>query len=80
MGRLLFGVLLAGGFYWFGNRQLKAKRAPLGLVLLGGSVASLVLTTFAAHYLYEYLPATAAFLLNVLLIIGGIFIAHIHKS
>ncbi len=78
--RLLFGVLLAGGFYWFGNRQLKAKRAPLGLVLLGGSVASLVLTTFAAHYLYEYLPATVAFLLNVLLIIGGIFIAHIHKS
>ena len=78
--RLLFGVLLAVGFYWFGNRQIKAKRASLGLVLLGGSVAALVLTTFAAHYLYEYLPAAAAFLLNVLWIIAGIYIATIHKS
>lgn len=78
--RLLFGVLLAVGFYWFGNGQLKAKRTPLGLVLLGGSVAALVLTTFAAHYLYEYLPAAAAFILNILWIIAGIYIANIHKS
>jgi len=78
--RLLFGLVLAGGLYWIGNRQIKAKRASLGLVLLGGSVAALVLTTFAAHYLYEYLPATVAFLLNVLWIIAGIFISHINKS
>ncbi|MGM9944114.1 MAG: DUF2339 domain-containing protein [Lysinibacillus sp.] len=78
--RLLFGVLLAVGFYWFGNAQLKAKRASLGLVLLGGSVAALVLTTFAAHYLYDYLPAAAAFLLNILWILAGIYMANIHKS
>lgn len=78
--RLLFGILLAGVLYWFGNRQVKANRSSLGLVLLGGSVASLVLTTFAAHYLYEYLPATVAFLFNVLWIIVGIFIAHLYNS
>ena len=78
--RLVFGALLAGGLYWIGSRQIKASRAPLGLVLLGGSIAAIVITTFAAHYLYEYIPATAAFILNVLWIVAGIFIAHIHKS
>ena len=78
--RLLFGVLLAGGLYWFGTHQIKAGRASLGLVLLGGSVASIVITTFAAHYLYEYVPAAAAFLLNVLWIVAGIYVAHTHKS
>ncbi|WP_019241557.1 MULTISPECIES: DUF2339 domain-containing protein [Bacillus] len=78
--RLLFGGLLAVILYVIGERQIRAKRHALGLVLLGGSVATVVLTTFAAHYLYAYLPAPIAFILNIMWVVSGIFIANRHKS
>lgn len=78
--RIAFGFILTLILLFVGERQIKAKRQRLGLVLLGGSVASIVITTFAAHYLYGYLPATTAFILNIIWIICGIYISHRHKS
>ncbi|WP_042347465.1 DUF2339 domain-containing protein [Bacillus massiliigorillae] len=78
--RIAFGFILTIILFFVGERQIKAKRHRLGLVLLGGSVAAIVITTFAAHYLYAYIPASIAFILNILWIIGGIYISNRHKS
>lgn len=78
--RLVFGGILAIILYMIGDRQIVKQRQALGLVLLGGSIASVVLTTFAAHFLYDYLPATFAFILNVIWIVLGIVIADMRKS
>ncbi|MEH6940252.1 DUF2339 domain-containing protein [Bacillus sp. JJ722] len=78
--RIAFGLILTVILFFVGERQIKANRQRLGLVLLGGSVGAIVITTFAAHYLYGYLPSTLAFILNIIWIISGIYISHRHKS
>ncbi|UOY91533.1 DUF2339 domain-containing protein [Ectobacillus sp. JY-23] len=78
--RLLLGCLTAIGLYVIGEKQIKQSRIALGLVLLGATVTTFVLTTFAAHYLYGYLPAAFAFLLNIGWIALGIWLSHKHRS
>ncbi|MGM9945231.1 MAG: DUF2339 domain-containing protein [Lysinibacillus sp.] len=78
--RIAFGVLLSIGLVVFGEKQMKANHHALGLVLLGGSIASIVVTTFAAHYLYHYMTSAFAFILNILWILLGIYFANRHKS
>ena len=85
-GILTEGVITAIGYIaavtllFFGQRQLKAGRRPLGLVLDGGGVMLLILSTFAAHALYEYLSFSVAFVLNVAWIVLGFYLSHKHHT
>ncbi|MDF2714568.1 MAG: rane protein-like protein, partial [Paenibacillus sp.] len=70
-----------GIFVYLGFRQHKEKRPLLSQALLGGSVGVLMLTTFAAHYLYGFVNAPVAFVLNVLWVILGLrFSAKFHSQ
>jgi uncharacterized membrane protein len=58
--RVAFGLLLGGGLLTLGLRR--AQRRPLySQVLLGGAVAVLYLTGWAAQVLYELVPWAAGF-------------------
>ncbi|HEK9101149.1 DUF2339 domain-containing protein [Bacillus pfraonensis] len=78
--RIVFGVVLSIGLYYVGDMQIKQERQALGLVLAGGSITGIVLTTFAAHYLYDFFPASIAFVLNIIWIILGIYLAKRYQS
>ncbi|WJE53396.1 DUF2339 domain-containing protein [Bacillus cereus] len=78
--RIVFGVVLSVGLYYVGDIQIKQERQALGLVLAGGSITGIVLTTFAAHYLYHFFPASIAFILNIIWIILGIYLAKRYQS
>ncbi|MEK4740824.1 MULTISPECIES: DUF2339 domain-containing protein [unclassified Bacillus (in: firmicutes)] len=78
--RVVFGIVLSAGLYYVGDIQIKRERQALGLVLAGGSITGIVLTTFAAHYLYEFIPASIAFICNIVWVILGIYLAKRYKS
>lgn len=78
--RVVFGIVLSAGLYYVGDIQIKRERQALGLVLAGGSITGIVLTTFAAHYLYEFIPASIAFVCNIIWVVLGIYLAKRYKS
>ncbi|MBE7119868.1 DUF2339 domain-containing protein [Bacillus cereus] len=78
--RIVFGIALSIGLYYVGDIQIKRERQALGLVLAGGSITGIVLTTFAAHYLYEFIPASIAFICNIIWVILGIYLAKRYRS
>lgn len=78
--RIVFGIALSIGLYYIGDIQIKRERQSLGLVLAGGSITGIVLTTFAAHYLYGFIPASIAFIFNIIWVILGIYLAKRYKS
>ncbi|MEB9784620.1 DUF2339 domain-containing protein, partial [Bacillus cereus] len=78
--RIVFGIVLSIGLYYIGDIQIKRERQALGLVLAGGSITGIVLTTFAAHYLYGFIPASVAFLCNIAWVILGIYLAKRYQS
>ncbi|MBO1626962.1 DUF2339 domain-containing protein [Bacillus cereus] len=78
--RIVFGVALSVALYYVGDIQIKKERQALGLVLAGGSITGIVLTTFAAHYLYHFFPAMMAFIFNIIWIILGIYLAKRYQS
>lgn len=63
-GRVALGYLTAALFLGLGNYFTRTFR-PFGLSLIGGGVASLYGSTFAAAQLYNLIPLPAAFLLMV---------------
>ncbi len=71
--RCILGIVAAGFMFWQGEAQSRLKRHALGQVLLGGSTALLMLSLFAAHMLYGYLPPSIAFVLFVLSIGLSVF-------
>lgn len=78
--RVVFGIVLSAGLYYVGDIQIKRERQALGLVLAGGSITGIVLTTFAAHYLYEFIPANIAFVCNIIWVVLGIYLAKRYRS
>ncbi len=78
--RCVLGILVSGWMFWQGERQIRHSRYALGQVLLGGSIAVLMLSLFAAHALYGFIPPYLAFILYVLSIGAGIFAAVRHRS
>ncbi len=78
--RVVFGIVLSAGLYYVGDIQIKRERQALGLVLAGGSITGIVLTTFAAHYLYEFVPASIAFVCNIIWVVLGIYLAKRYRS
>ncbi|MFD0679632.1 MULTISPECIES: DUF2339 domain-containing protein [unclassified Paenibacillus] len=78
--RCILGVVAAAFMYWQGEKQTRQSRHSLGQVLLGGSVAVLLLSLAAAHMLYVLIPAWLAFMLYVLTIGAGLWTALRHRS
>lgn len=78
--RCVLGGLAGIAFLWLGEKQVRDGRIALGQVLLGGAVTLLVLTTFAAHVLYGFIGVIPAFVIQVLIIAGGVYLALRHRS
>jgi len=78
--RILLGLIASGAMLGFGERQLKHNRIVLGQVLLGGAISVLMLTLFAAHTLYDYIPAALAFILYLIVIVSFLFLGIRHRS
>lgn len=78
--RCFIGLLAGGAFVYLGRRQYRHQRPLLSQVLFGGSIGIFMLTTFAAHYLYGFIPAPAAFILGVLWTILGLWFSYRYKS
>lgn len=78
--RCFIGLLAGGAFVYLGRRQYQHQRPLLSQVLFGGSIGIFMLSTFAAHYLYELINAPAAFILNVLWTILGLWFSYQYKS
>lgn len=78
--RIIIGFLVAGLFYYIGNKQIKRDRVALGKVLLVGFISTLLVTTFAMHILYDMIPLAVAFPLNVIWVAIGIYLSHLHRS
>jgi uncharacterized membrane protein len=78
--RVLLGFILSGVLVYFGEKNMKHSRNSLGQSLLGGSVVALMLTTFAMQNLYGMIEPFVAFSLNIIWIMGGIFLAYRHRS
>ncbi|MGZ4163515.1 MAG: DUF2339 domain-containing protein, partial [Tumebacillaceae bacterium] len=74
------GALATVALAYFGERQIRGERTALGQVLLGGAVAVGILTVYAAHVMYGLLPAPVAFVLDVLLLVAGVYLSHRHRS
>nr|WP_246428031.1 DUF2339 domain-containing protein [Paenibacillus phyllosphaerae] len=71
--RVILGYLASGALIFFGFRQHKSDRPLLAQVLLGGSIGVLMLTTFAAHYLFGFVGDSAAFALNIVWVALGLW-------
>lgn len=78
--RVLIGFIVSGLMIYLGEKQFKNNRPSLGSVLLGGSVAMVMLSTFALTYLYELVPSFVGFLFGLLWIVAGLFLGDRHKS
>lgn len=80
INRIILGFIIAGVFYFVGDRQLKKNRNALGKVLLVGFVTVLMVTTFAMNVLYGMVPSGIAFFLNIVWVGIGIYLSHRHHS
>ncbi|MCM3786705.1 DUF2339 domain-containing protein [Neobacillus mesonae] len=78
--RCFIGLLAGAAFVYLGRRQYKQERPLLAQVLFAGSIGIFMLTTFAAHYLYEFINAPVAFILNVLWTVLGLWFSYQYKS
>lgn len=78
--RCILGVLVAAILYWLGEREINKERPALGKVLLGGSIAILILSIVASYLLYDLLPFIFAFLLYVGALVFGVYIALSQRS
>ncbi len=78
--RILLGYAGAALLFLAGFWQVRKDRSRLGMILFGGTVVLLMLTTFACHYLYHFIPPSAAFLINVLSICIGLGLSYFYKS
>ncbi|GBF77853.1 hypothetical protein PA598K_06429 [Paenibacillus sp. 598K] len=78
--RCLLGVIAAAVMYWLGERQIRGGRDALGQVLLGGAVALLMLSGFAAYTLYGLIPAEVAAVYYIGTVALGVYASLRHRS
>ncbi|MEH7348977.1 DUF2339 domain-containing protein [Gottfriedia acidiceleris] len=74
------GFIIAIALFWYGNRQMKAKRSTLGQSLIGGVLPVLFLTTFAMNHLYHMVGSTIAFALLIIWVCIGFYSMNRYKS
>jgi len=78
--KIALGFMASAFLLYVGRKQMKQDRKKFGYVLLGGAVPLLMLTTFAMHSLYGMAGPAAAFVLNVLWIMLGLFLTKTYQS
>ncbi|EKN68419.1 DUF2339 domain-containing protein [Schinkia azotoformans] len=78
--RIILGYIVGAALIYLGQKQLKHAREKLGIVLLGGSYSILLFTTFAANILFGFFPSPLAFILNIIWLGIGLFLASKHHS
>lgn len=72
--KISLGYLTSAGLLYIGYKQMHHNREVLGQVLLGGGMSVLILATFAMHSLYGMVGPIPAFLLQVIWIVGGVWL------
>ncbi|MFP3727448.1 DUF2339 domain-containing protein [Priestia filamentosa] len=78
--KVVIGFVVAGILLFVGRKQILKQRHALGQVLLGGSVVILILSTFAAHMLYDLMGPNVSFVLNVIWVLLGIYLSYQNNS
>lgn len=80
-GLITYGVRIGLGYgvtvllYVLGMRHINAGKKGFGLTLLGGLIVIGMLTTFAAHFLYDLFHVVIAFMIGVFYIAVGLILA-----
>lgn len=72
--RIVFGLFLGGFLLYFGASKYR-ERKQFSQVLLGGGIATLYITGFAAFQLYELVPHLLAFVFMILVTVIAFFLA-----
>ncbi len=75
LGRVVLGLLAGAGMIAAGLRLLGPKYRLFGQGMIGGGLAALYFSLFAAHQLYALIPALAAFVFMALVTLGAGVIA-----
>ena len=78
--RVVLGILLGTVLLGLGEWAVRRRMPALGQGLMGGGLALLYVSLFAAFSLYHLIPQTAAFGAMVLLTIGGTALAVLHNA
>jgi len=78
--RVVLGVVLGIALLIAGDRAIRQPYRALGVGLMGGGLAVLYVSLYAAFSLYHLLPAPAAFCAMVLVTAGGLTLAVLHDA
>ncbi|WDL98308.1 DUF2339 domain-containing protein [Alicyclobacillus sp. ALC3] len=78
--RLAVGYVGSAAVLGVGELQLARSRRVLGDVLIGASIAIMLLTTFAGNHLYHILSTPIAVALGLLFTAAGAYLANRHRS
>lgn len=73
--RVVVGYASTGVLLFAGMKYVRQKKHLFGHTLLGGFIALGILTTFAAHHLYGYFDAVAAFGVGIIYIVIGMILS-----
>ncbi len=76
----LSGVALIATTLIFLGWKTRAKEGGYGLVLQGGGLAALYLTSFAAAKMYDVIPSSAALILLFIFVIFGVILALLQNA
>lgn len=76
----LSGVALIAIVLIFLGWKTRAKEGGYGLVLQGGGLAALYLTSFAAAKMYEVMPSSAALVLLFVFVVFGVILALLQNA
>jgi uncharacterized membrane protein len=79
-GRVVLGIVAGIAILVVGDYCLRREMRALGQGLMGGALAILYVSLFAAFSLYELLPQTPAFLSMVLVTAAGVALAILHNA
>jgi hypothetical protein len=78
--RIGLGYLFGVSFLVLGHKQLNKKHFVLGNIQIGGAVAILFATTFAAHILYQFLSFWGAFSIHIIIVLLGYLLTKFYRS
>jgi uncharacterized membrane protein len=79
-GRIVLGVLCGLGFLAAGDYFVRRMMRPFGQGLIGGGLAILYVSLFAAFQWYHLIPAWVAFSAMVLVTAAGMALAVLHNA
>ncbi|ANE47663.1 hypothetical protein SY83_16775 [Paenibacillus swuensis] len=78
--RCVIGFAAGGLLLFAGFRQQKKQRGLLAQVLMGGSVALFMLTTFAAHYWYGFINTPVSFFIHLVWVALALVLSYRSQS